>query len=90
MLVGTIIPGLLLVVLGVLYLADGNPSAAPMARGALLVRLGVGGEFYVRPARVDREAMARALLIVEAYCPEDLPAVRDLVDDLALDDVARR
>lgn len=35
-LVGTIIPGLLLVVLGVLYLADGNPSAAPMDAGALL------------------------------------------------------
>lgn len=70
--------------------AAGDLRSGDVPRGALLVRLGVGGEFYVRPARVDREAMARALLIVEAYCPEDLPAVRDLVDDLALNDVARR
>src|SRR3954454_16730881 len=35
-LIGTLIPGALLVVLGVVYLAQGNPSAAPMTPSHLL------------------------------------------------------
>jgi glutamate:GABA antiporter len=34
--IGTLIPGALLVVMGIVYLAQGNPSAAPMSAGHLL------------------------------------------------------
>jgi putative glutamate/gamma-aminobutyrate antiporter len=34
--IGTLIPGVLLVVMGIVYLAQGNPSAAPMDAGHLL------------------------------------------------------
>ena len=35
-LIGTLIPGALLVILGIVYLAQGNPSAAPMTADHLL------------------------------------------------------
>ena len=35
-LIGTLIPGALLVILGIIYLAQGNPSAAPMTTDNLL------------------------------------------------------
>jgi hypothetical protein len=55
----------------------------------LKLRLGVGGEFYHRPVRVDEDTVKGLLLIVGIYCPDKLPDVEDFVDDLDFDDVIR-
>jgi len=56
-------------------------------RGYVKLRFGVGGEFYFRPTRLDRNLVARSLLIVKTYCPDQLPDVRNFVDGLRLADV---
>jgi hypothetical protein len=55
----------------------------------LKLRLGVGGEFYYRPVKVDEDTLKGLLLIVGIYCPDNLPSVQEFVDDLDFDDVIR-
>ena len=55
-LIGTLIPGALLVILGIVYLAQGNPSAAPMTRGPP-----AAGLDRDRQHRVDRQQLRRLL-----------------------------
>ena len=44
LIIGTLIPGAVLVILGAVFLGQGNPSAAPMTADNLLPRLGRAGE----------------------------------------------
>jgi hypothetical protein len=74
---------------------DGGPVCAAAAdlpdghalRGYVKTRLGVGGEFYFRPTRFDRAAIRKALIVVRTYCPDELDGIRDIVDDLKLNNL---
>ncbi len=59
------------------------------AIGYLKTRLGVGGEFYFRPTRVDRNTIKGLVLVAEVYCPENLPDAQDLYDALRFASVVR-
>lgn len=58
-------------------------------QGYWKLRMGVGGEFYFRPVRVDRATVQGLVQIVKVYCPEELADVRDFVDSLHFYDVIR-
>jgi hypothetical protein len=64
-------------------------AGSDIEQGYLKTRLGVGGEFYYRPAIVDAKVLQGMHLIVEVYCPEELSAVEDLQSQLNFDDVVR-
>ena len=53
------------------------------------LRLGVGGEFYVRPVRLDRRIRQGLSLVVDVYCPEKRPDIEDFFEDWDFDDVVR-
>ncbi|MEQ3553877.1 hypothetical protein WIS52_25660 [Pseudonocardia nematodicida] len=57
-------------------------AGSPHQLGLLKTRLGVGGEFYLRPATVDPRTVQGLELVVATYCPEDLPAVEQFVAGL--------
>lgn len=65
-------------------------AGSKIQKAYLKTRLGVGGEFYYRPVRVDREVLQGLVLIVQVYCPGKLDDVRDLVKSLHYADVIRR
>jgi type II secretory pathway pseudopilin PulG len=58
-------------------------------QGHVKTQLRVGGEFGFRGAELDSDALRRAEIVVETYCPDDLPAVRDFLGDLNDRDVVR-
>lgn len=64
-------------------------AGSKIQQGYLKTRLGVGGEFYYRPVRVDRKTLAGLVLIVRVYCPDKLGDVRKLREDLHFADVVR-
>jgi hypothetical protein len=64
-------------------------AGSDVAEGYWLQRLGVGGEYFFRPVKVDRKMLQGLLLTVEIYCPDELPDVEEFVDDLDFDDVIR-
>jgi hypothetical protein len=64
-------------------------SAGPIGRGYLKTRLGVGGELYFRPVRVDRRALAGYLLVAKVYCPDKLDDIHELYDGLRFAHVIR-
>lgn len=49
--------------------------------GYLKTQIGVGGEFYVRPIILPENVFEGLRLIVEFYCPENLPTVEDFIAD---------
>lgn len=53
------------------------------------LRLGVGGEVYVRPVRLDPRVREGLLLVVDVYCPEKRPDIEDFFEDWDFDDVVR-
>jgi hypothetical protein len=65
-------------------------AGSDVVQGYWKQRLGVGGEFYFRPVRVDRKPLEGLLLTVRIYCPDELPDVQEFVDDLDFADVIRR
>ena len=64
-------------------------AGSELLEGYWKLRLGVGGEYYFRPVKVDRRTLEGLLHVVEVYCPDKLPEVEDFVDDLNFDDVIR-
>lgn len=62
-------------------------AGSKLQQGYLKTRLGVGGEFYYRPVRVDREVLQGLALIVRVYCPDKLGDVRKLQHGLHFADV---
>jgi hypothetical protein len=69
-------------------LAD-DVSRSDSYEGYLKTTFRVGGEFGFQGATLDRDALDRAELIVETYCPDKLPAARKFIDDLKDRDVVR-
>lgn len=64
-------------------------AGSELLEGYWKLRLGVGGEYYFRPVKVDQRTLEGLRQIVEVYCPDKLPEVEDFVDDLNFDDVIR-
>ena len=60
-----------------------------LVQGYWKLRLGVGGEFYVRPVRLDPRVREGLLLVVDVYCPEKRPDIEDFFEDWDFDDVVR-
>ena len=60
-----------------------------LVQGYWKLRLGVGGEFYVRPVRLDRRVRQGLSLVVDVYCPEKRPDIEDFFEDWDFDDVVR-
>ena len=66
-----------------------DPDAA--LRKAILYDLLTNGASFVgrRPVIFDRRFVRGELLILETYCPDELDAFRDTIDDLKVDDTIR-
>jgi hypothetical protein len=63
-----------------------NPADA-LGRAILLDLMTNGASFVGRrPVIVDRDVIAGEALILETYCPDELPEFRDAFDDLKFDD----
>jgi hypothetical protein len=60
-----------------------------LVQGYWKLRLGVGGEYYIRPVRVDGKIRQGLALVVDVYCPEKRPDVEDLFEEWDFDDVVR-
>jgi type II secretory pathway pseudopilin PulG len=65
----------------VCQLAD-DVSKSDSYEGYLKTTFRVGGEFGFQGATLDRDALDRAEVIVETYCPDKLPAARKFIGDL--------
>jgi hypothetical protein len=62
-------------------LAD-QVSRSDSYEGYIKTTLRVGGEFGFQGATLDEDAVKRAELVVETYCPDKLAATRKFVADL--------
>jgi hypothetical protein len=60
-----------------------------LVQGYWKLRLMIGGEFYVRPTRLDPRIREGMLLVVDVYCPEKRPNVEDFFEGWDFDDVVR-
>jgi type II secretory pathway pseudopilin PulG len=65
----------------VCQLAD-DVSDSDSYEGYVKTTFRVGGEFGFAGATLDRDALDRAELVVETYCPDKLGAARDFIHDL--------
>lgn len=60
-----------------------------LVQGYWKLRLGVGGEFFVRPVRLDERIRQGLSLVVDVYCPEKRPDVEEFFEGWDFDDVVR-
>jgi hypothetical protein len=60
-----------------------------LVQGYWKLRLMVGGEYYVRPVRLDGRVRTGLSLVVDVYCPEKRPDIVELFEDWDFDDVVR-
>lgn len=60
-----------------------------LVQGYWKLRLMIGGEFYVRPVRLDGRIREGLSLIVDVYCPEKRPDIEDFFEDWKFDDTVR-
>ena len=60
-----------------------------LVQGYWKLRLMVGGEFYVRPVRLDGKIRQGLSLVVDVYCPEKRPDIEDFFEEWDFDDVVR-
>jgi hypothetical protein len=60
-----------------------------LVQGYWKLRLLHGGEFYVRPVRLDGRIRAGLSLVVDVYCPEKRPEIEDFFEGWDFDDVVR-
>ncbi len=58
-----------------------------LVQGYWKLRLGVGGEFYVRPTRLPGTVRQGLSLVVDVYCPEKRPDIEDFFEEWDFDDV---
>jgi amino acid transporter len=66
-----------------------NPNGA-LSRALQAQQLATGGNAGSRPIRTDRRVVAGEELILQVYCPSELPAYRRYVDSKRFDSVVRR
>lgn len=66
-----------------------DPNAA-LSRAALLDRLmnGAAGP-GMRPVIADNRAVRGELLVIQIYCPDELPSFQEFVNDLNLDNLVK-
>ena len=66
-----------------------DPNAA-LSRAAVLDRLmnGAGGP-GMRPVIADNRAVKGELLVIQIYCPDELPSFQEFVNDLNLDNLVK-
>jgi hypothetical protein len=66
-----------------------DPNAA-LSRAALLDRLmnGAAGP-GMRPVIADNRAVKGELLVIQIYCPDELPSFQEFVNDLNLDNLVK-
>jgi hypothetical protein len=60
-----------------------------LVQGYWKLRLGVGGEFYVRSVRLDGKVRQGLSIVVDVYCPEKRPDVEEFFEDWDFDDTVR-
>lgn len=60
-----------------------------LVQGYWKLRLMIGGEFYVRPVRLDGRIREGLSLVVDVYCPEKRPDIEELFEEWDFDDVVR-
>jgi hypothetical protein len=60
-----------------------------LVQGYWKLRLGVGGEFYVRSVRLDGKVRQGLSIVVDVYCPEKRPDIEDFFEDWDFDDTVR-
>jgi hypothetical protein len=60
-----------------------------LVQGYWKLRLGVGGEFYVRSVRLDGKVRQGLSIVVDVYCPEKRPDVDELFEGWDFDDTVR-
>jgi hypothetical protein len=73
--------------------ADGwqvcETADSELVQGYWKLRLGVGGEVYTRPVRLDEQVRQGLSLVVDVYCPEKRPDIEEFFEDWDFDDVVR-
>jgi hypothetical protein len=60
-----------------------------LVQGYWKLRLMVGGEFYVRPVKLDGRIREGLSAVVDIYCPEKRPDIEDFFEDWDFDDTVR-
>jgi hypothetical protein len=60
-----------------------------LVQGYWKLRLMIGGEYYVRPVRLDGRIRTGFSLVVDVYCPEKRPDIVELFEEWDFDDVVR-
>ena len=60
-----------------------------LVQGYWKLRLLHGGEYYVRPVRLDGRFRQGLSLVVDVYCPEKRPDIEDFFEDWDFDDTVR-
>ena len=66
-----------------------DTADSELVQGYWKLRLGVGGEFYVRPVRLDGKIRQGLSLVVDVYCPEKRPDIEDFFEGWDFDDIVR-
>ena len=66
-----------------------DTADSELVQGYWKLRLGVGGEFYVRPVRLDGKIREGLSLVVDVYCPEKRPDIEEFFEGWDFDDVVR-
>lgn len=66
-----------------------DTADSELVQGYWKLRLGVGGEFYTRPVRLDGRVREGLSLVVDVYCPEKRPDIEDFFEDWEFDDTIR-
>lgn len=66
-----------------------NPASA-LGKATLVDQIANGASFVGRrPVIIDRRLVVAGVLILETYCPEKAPDLRDKIDDLKTDDTVK-
>jgi hypothetical protein len=60
-----------------------------LVQGYWKLRLMIGGEYYVRPVRLDGRVRTGLSLVVDVYCPEKRPDIVEMFEGWDFDDVVR-
>jgi hypothetical protein len=66
-----------------------DTADSELVQGYWKLRLLHGGEYYVRPVRLDGRFRQGLSLVVDVYCPEKRPDIEEFFEGWDFDDVVR-
>ena len=66
-----------------------DTADSELVQGYWKLRLLQGGEYYLRPVRLDGRIRQGLSLVVDVYCPEKRPDIEDFFEGWDFDDVVR-